>query len=189
MPHFTKRALSALTAVGLSALLAATTASAQSTILGSDGKTVITIARSVGVQSLTDADIANAKSRLPMLTDLSQVPGLQSRINQGYGTDNHPFTTKGAYSTAPGGAPVNQKPWRSTGKLFMQFGGSTFVCTASVIAKGILVTAAHCVQNYGLGAGGSADSVWFQPARHGGILKIRRMDCRRMGRSDRIFKR
>ena len=58
-------------------------------------------------------------------------------------------------------------PFRATGKLWMEFGGSLFVCTASVIEKGLLVTAAHCIQNYGDGASGAATRVYFQPARHG----------------------
>jgi V8-like Glu-specific endopeptidase len=49
----------------------------------------------------------------------------------------------------------------------MKFGPSTFVCTASVIGKGLLVTAAHCVHNFGGKEAGFADSVTFEPARHG----------------------
>jgi V8-like Glu-specific endopeptidase len=113
---------------------------------------------------MTADDRANAKSRLPMLTDLSQVPGMGDIASQGYGTGNHPFTTKGAYANAVSGNPTNTAPFRSTGKLWMRFGSSWFVCTASVIDKGVLVTAAHCVWNYG---GSAANQVEFEPARHG----------------------
>jgi V8-like Glu-specific endopeptidase len=79
---------------------------------------------------------------------------------------SHPFTTKNA--AADGGiAPVDKFPWRAAGKMFMKFGPSTFVCTASVIGKSLLVTAAHCVHNFGGREGGFADSVTFEPARHG----------------------
>ncbi|MGE3987015.1 trypsin-like serine peptidase [Pseudorhodoplanes sp.] len=79
---------------------------------------------------------------------------------------SHPFTTKNA--SAEGGiGPVDQFPWRATGKMFMRFGPSTFVCTGSVIGRNLLVTAAHCVHNYGGREKGFADAVTFEPARHG----------------------
>lgn len=84
---------------------------------------------------------------------------------QGSGSANHPFTTKRA-SSQSGISPVDKIPWRATGKLFMKFGNDTFVCTASVIRKGLLVTAAHCVHNYGKGKIGFADTVTFEPARY-----------------------
>ena len=85
----------------------------------------------------------------------------------GSGDRNHPFTTKRASSQA-GSTPTAEFPWRATGKLFMKFGNSTFVCTASVIERGLLVTAGHCVHNFGQEAAGCADSVTFEPARHEG---------------------
>jgi V8-like Glu-specific endopeptidase len=51
--------------------------------------------------------------------------------------------------------------------MFMKFGAQTFVCTASVIGKNLLVTAAHCVHNFGDKEAGFADSITFEPARHG----------------------
>jgi Trypsin len=78
----------------------------------------------------------------------------------------HPFTTKNASADGETG-PVNQYPWRAAGKMFMKFGQDTFVCTASVIGKNLLVTAAHCVHNFGEREQGFADSVMFEPARHG----------------------
>lgn len=78
----------------------------------------------------------------------------------------HPFTTKNANS-ASDITPVDKFPWSATGKLVMKFGSNSFVCTASIIGKGILVTAAHCVHNYGKQTGGFADAVSFEPALHG----------------------
>ncbi|HXN00157.1 MAG TPA: trypsin-like serine protease, partial [Candidatus Dormibacteraeota bacterium] len=40
-------------------------------------------------------------------------------------------------------------PFRAAGKLFFNIGNSTFVCSASLIKRGVVVTAAHCVANYG----------------------------------------
>lgn len=79
---------------------------------------------------------------------------------------SHPFTTKNA-SADDGIDPVNKFPWRATGKMFVKFGPSTFVCTASVIGRNLLVTAAHCVHNFGGKEAGFADSLRFEPARHG----------------------
>jgi V8-like Glu-specific endopeptidase len=40
-------------------------------------------------------------------------------------------------------------PYRAAGKLFFKIGTSSFICSASLIKRGIAVTAAHCVANYG----------------------------------------
>ena len=101
-----------------------------------------------------------------------EVLGLREDGLEAFGGGNHPFTTKRAsslYTLDPGGSsidPVDKFPWRATGKLHMTFGSSTFVCTASVIEKGLLVTAAHCVHNFGKKNDGFADAVTFEPARH-----------------------
>lgn len=84
---------------------------------------------------------------------------------EAFGEGNHPFTT--ARASADGGmTPVDKYPWHATGKLLMRFDGSNFVCTASVIELNLLVTAAHCIHNFGQGANGFADAVTFEPARH-----------------------
>jgi V8-like Glu-specific endopeptidase len=82
---------------------------------------------------------------------------------EAFGEGKHPFTTVRA-SADKDPTPTDKYPWSPTGKLFMKFGNATFVCTASVIRKGLLVTAAHCVHNFGEGEGGFADSIEFQPA-------------------------
>jgi len=122
---------------------------------------------------LSSAARASAQSRTPMLTDPSQLPAEVRQLlgvdggdvtPLGYGTANHPFTTKRAVPNTGTLFSVRQFPYSASGKLWMRFGSSTFVCSASVIEKGVLVTAAHCVWNYG---GRAADSVWFEPARNG----------------------
>lgn len=50
-------------------------------------------------------------------------------------------------------------PSNRVGKLFMRFGGKWFQCSASVINRGLLVTAAHCVHDFGRGAAGYPDKV------------------------------
>ena len=67
--------------------------------------------------------------------------------SEDWGTNNHPFTTERAdlYSL---GTNKNY-PYRAAGKLFFNISGSTYICSASMIKRGIVVTAAHCVANYG----------------------------------------
>lgn len=157
-------------AIALTGVITVGAASAQVVNSSADGRSVIItpVANQRAAQP-SAVQVANAKSRLPMLKDISQVPGYGGPRTQAYGTLSHPFTTKGAYANKIQGAPTNLFPYRTTGKLYMQFGSSLFVCTASVINKGLLVTAAHCIQNYGDGASGAATRVYFQPARHGSV--------------------
>lgn len=75
--------------------------------------------------------------------------------SQEYGTSNHPFTTNRV--DMPGAGVGNllangvslRYPYRATGKLYFNVGTSTAVCSASLIKRGIIVTAAHCVANFG----------------------------------------
>ena len=64
-----------------------------------------------------------------------------------FGTNNHPFTTVRADLYGLNDNTVY--PYRAAGKLFFKIGTSSYVCSASLIKRGIAVTAAHCVANYG----------------------------------------
>ncbi|GAC1663699.1 MAG: trypsin-like serine protease [Steroidobacteraceae bacterium] len=66
---------------------------------------------------------------------------------QDFGTSNHPFNT--ARADAFSGSTNQLYPFRAAGKLFFNEGASTFICSASLIAPGIVVTAAHCVSDFG----------------------------------------
>ena len=66
---------------------------------------------------------------------------------QEYGTSNHPFTTSRV--DLSGNSPSNRYPYRAAGKLYFKIGADTYVCSASLIDKGIIVTAAHCVADFG----------------------------------------
>ena len=87
-----------------------------------------------------------------------------------FGTFNWPYTHARVANTNIGfgspleRVPVTGYPFRATGKLLMTFGSSTFVCSASLIKKGVLVTAAHCVFDYGKRKDGWATNVRFYPA-------------------------
>jgi hypothetical protein len=64
---------------------------------------------------------------------------------------------------------ARSNPVIRSGKLYMAFGGTTynFICSASLIGKSLLVTAAHCVHEYGQGANGWANKVKFVPIQYG----------------------
>jgi hypothetical protein len=91
---------------------------------------------------------------------------------QAYGSaiERWPYSTaRVANGSTQGGvglanSPVTAKPYRQTGKLMMRFGTDWFMCTASLIKPGVVVTAAHCVHNYGQGSAGFANEVRWYPA-------------------------
>jgi V8-like Glu-specific endopeptidase len=94
-----------------------------------------------------------------------------------FGTSTAPYTTKrvavevaSTKGKAVGGIPVTSYPFRATGKLRVRFGTSWYVCSASLVKPGVLVTAAHCVFDYGQGSAGWADEVWFYPANYSSTL-------------------
>jgi V8-like Glu-specific endopeptidase len=90
-----------------------------------------------------------------------------SRSSQQYGTSKHPFTTSRADGS--GFKVTSAYPWRATGKLFFTADGSSYVCSASLIKKGLMVTAAHCVIDYGAGASRFFTGHQFKPGYSGGV--------------------
>lgn len=69
---------------------------------------------------------------------------------QQYGTSGQVYTTSRVNLTTTANQPtVYSYPYRATGKLFFKIGSSSYVCSASLVKRGIVVTAAHCVANYG----------------------------------------
>ena len=68
-------------------------------------------------------------------------------ISQEWGTSNLPFST--ARADGATGSTNKIYPFRASGKLFFNEPTGTFVCSASLIGKGLVVTAGHCVANFG----------------------------------------
>ena len=66
---------------------------------------------------------------------------------QEFGTSSQPFTSNRV--DALGDNTQFYYPYRPTGKLFFNIGSATYVCSASLIKPGVVVTAAHCVANFG----------------------------------------
>lgn len=91
----------------------------------------------------------------------------------GSSSDKWPYTTarvassSASLSTAALDNPVTAAPYRQTGKLLMDFGEDTYQCSASLIMPNVLVTAAHCVQDFGKGDVGRATNFRWIPANTG----------------------
>ncbi|TVP57300.1 MAG: hypothetical protein EA343_22795 [Nodularia sp. (in: Bacteria)] len=98
----------------------------------------------------------------PNIPDYSSLDLPDSPLS--YGTSQVPYTT----SRVLGGTtiPAQANFYRRSGKLYMAFGGNTYnyICSASLIGKSLLLTAAHCVHKYGQGEAGWARKVKFIPA-------------------------
>lgn len=66
--------------------------------------------------------------------------------SQEFGTSLHPFTTSRVDNWW---AVSSTQPFSRTGKLYFKIGTASYVCSASLIKRGVIVTAAHCVIGYG----------------------------------------
>ena len=161
----------------LAGIVAAGSALAQTIEMSSDGKSIAYTPKFPVVNHMTVSQTENADSRLPLLDNISQLPniGLWQKsetevTHQAYGLFfNLPFTSRSVAIKPKSSSfltPVDRAPYRQTGKLFMTFGGKPFRCSASVIRRGLVLTAAHCVHDFGEGEAGFPEAVTFQPARH-----------------------
>ena len=121
-------------------------------------------------------------SRLPQLVvsgsgemDTANMPGVAISSEEeldvapnSFGTSGVPFST----SRVLGGStnPAQAAPYNRAGKLYMASGGTTFnqICSASLIGRSLLLTAAHCVHEYGQGSAGWVQKVRFVPAKDDG---------------------
>jgi hypothetical protein len=83
----------------------------------------------------------------PMSISLTS-DGLMSPQEHGSVGNTTPYTTS-RINLDSLGTVVRLYPHSATGLLLFKIGSNTFQCTASLIRPGIIVTAAHCVQNYG----------------------------------------
>ena len=115
----------------------------------------------------TTAEIQAPNSVPDGQAGVSGGPAPQDEQPLAYGTSTAPYTTarvavsvQGSSTTAAD-TPVTSYPYRATGKLYFDYAGLRYVCSASLIKKGVLVTAAHCVFDYGKQASGwHTNYVW-----------------------------
>jgi V8-like Glu-specific endopeptidase len=84
-----------------------------------------------------------------------------------YGTSNLVYTTSRA--SALGDLTVDYYPFRAAGRLFFEIGAAAYVCSASLIKPGVVVTAAHCVIKFGSGKSGFYHDWVFVPAYNNGL--------------------
>ena len=85
--------------------------------------------------------------RTPTFVPLQRAASGGDFTSAEYGTSNHVFTTSRV--DLPGDNVSSRSPYRAAGKLYFNIGSSTFVCSASLIKRGVIVTAAHCVTAFG----------------------------------------
>ena len=91
---------------------------------------------------------AGSGERMQLQVAPAQLLGTDSGIiSEEFGTSNQPFTTNRV--NALGDTTVSYYPYRAAGKLFFNIGSATYLCSASLIKPGVVVTAAHCVANFG----------------------------------------
>ena len=87
-----------------------------------------------------------------------------------FGTLKIPYTAKRVAvsilgpSASAAQVPVTSFPYRAIGKLVVTVGPDAFDCSATLIRRGLLLTAAHCIHTYGEGLAGYADAVQWIPA-------------------------
>ena len=99
-----------------------------------------------GTGKQTSLQLAPAKTEATMRSDAGSPPVIAPQ-EYGLTPGGTPYTTSrvNAYNQPT----ATFQPYAATGKLFFNVGSATFVCTASLIKPGILVTAAHCIADYG----------------------------------------
>ncbi|WP_201276319.1 trypsin-like serine peptidase [Methylotetracoccus oryzae] len=84
---------------------------------------------------------------------------------QAFGHAGQPFTTSRVDLR---GNPVSRfHPYSETGRLFVKVAGQTLYCSAALIKRGLVVTAAHCVAKFGRGQ--AFDTIRFVPAYLRGV--------------------
>ena len=160
-------------------------AAASVTLLGASSSPVI--ADVIVHDSSNDAEVPAAKgapqSRMPMLKNPPNfnrisspsrrdgIPGSSEdmgRRSDAYGTGKWPYTTSLVKpQTSPKKKDLNNvatssRPFLSAGKIFFQLNSRNYICSGSLIGKGIVVTAAHCVSEWGSNSN-VATNVYFIP--------------------------
>lgn len=164
------------------------TVAASITLLGAGSPALMAASADEGVAVHELGDYGNEtafkgkpKSRMPLLKNppranqLRRPIGVAGSIDDKGRTSNAYGAQKWGYTTAtvkPMTSPkkkdlnnvaTSSKPFLAAGKIHMQFGSSNYVCSGSMIGKGIVVTAAHCVSEWGEGSAGYATNVYFIP--------------------------
>ncbi len=112
--------------------------------------------------SLTPPNTASVKPAAA--TRSTGTPGVKAESGattsgtRAFGTFGVPYTSKrvshqptSAVASSAGGYLSATYPYRAIGRLNFNTGSGGSFCSASLIRKSVLVTAAHCIQNFGSG--------------------------------------
>ena len=91
---------------------------------------------------------AGTGKQAPIKTPLSKITTPSKQLAPvDAGTSGLPFST--ARADLDPLATNEQYPFRAAGKLFFNINRQTYICSASLVKPGLVVTAAHCVAKYG----------------------------------------
>lgn len=181
-----------LTSTVALALLRVTNIYAENYIISKDGVDVL-VNQSVTTKILSSTQLLNAKAFknpftppdtsdvVPDHFETPEVKGVMTKdgpdfftdyATKAYGTFGIPYTTTRVQDgNGPATATVANRlsttyPYRAIGKLTFTANGWTSYCSASVIRRGVIVTAAHCIQDFG--SGNTMFSNWqFWPGYYG----------------------
>ena len=93
-----------------------------------------------------------APVKLPPAASLIEADDAQDMAADGferqeYGMASHPYTTMRV--DLVGNNESKAAPYRAAGQLLFKDGSVSYMCSASLIKRGVIVTAAHCVAAYG----------------------------------------
>jgi len=69
-----------------------------------------------------------------------------------FGSSSQPFNTHRVDNRTVRNNVSRFKPYRAVGQLFLKIGKARYLCTAALIKRGLIVTAAHCVAGFGSSA-------------------------------------
>jgi len=96
---------------------------------------------------------------------------------EAFGTSQHPFTTS-RVDLGSQNEVSKLYPYRAAGKLFFKIGSDSYVCSASLIKNGLVVTAAHCVSEFGKGK--YYTGFEFHPAYFNGVSPYQKWTAKRV---------
>jgi V8-like Glu-specific endopeptidase len=104
-----------------------------------------------GTPGFSEGAVGNGQTSpitLPLPTISDDVGNMEGPEPEEFGTSHQPFSTARAdLFTA---ATNTQYPYSASGKLWFQTPDNNWwVCSASMVKRGVVVTAAHCVADYG----------------------------------------
>jgi hypothetical protein len=104
-------------------------------------------AASPGAPASVPGGVGNGKQSPVQLVSPRNFGTQDQIVPQEFGSSSQPYTTSRV--DALGDNTQSYYPFRPTGTLFFNIGSATYVCSASLIKPGVVVTAAHCVANFG----------------------------------------